>query len=353
MALDIYSTEALIGAYGVMDQPKRFLLELFFPVTQQFETEKVAFDKVERALRLAPFVSPMVAGKAMRVQGYQTKDFAPAYVKPKHVVDPNRPLKRLAGERLLGSLSPTERYNRVITELLAEQDKEIARSEEWIAAQIMLNGSVVIAGEDFPSVLLDFGRPNDQTLVLTGQSTAWDQANSNPLDQLRSWNSLIAERSGYNANVVIFDPKAASLFTKDPAVKEILNSRVNTPVGSDFALGNLNLAGVLTGAVGDEVKYLGRIGEFECFVYQQIYKLPDGTVKRFLPDYTAILASPSGVQGTRLYGAIRDAEAGFMALERFPTMWRERDPSLTYLMTQSAPLPVLGWPEASMAVTVK
>lgn len=356
MPLDIYGTEELIGAYGVVEKPRKFITELFFPYVQEFETEKVVFDKVERALRLAPFVSPLVPGKAMRQQFFQSKDFAPAYIKPKHVVDPRRPLKRMPGERLLGSLSPAERYNRVIVELLAEQDKEISRTEEWMAAQILLNGSVVVSGEDFPAMLVDFGRPSDQTLVLTGQTGtygAWTQTpgTASIMLQLRTWNMLLSQRSGYNCNVVILDPVAQQSFIKDPEIKEILNNRVNTPA-PDFAIGNLKLSGVLAGAVGEEVKYLGRVGEFEVFVYQQIYKDAAGAVQTMLPTNTCILSSPGGVQGTRCYGAIIDAEAGYKALARYPKMWREKDPSVTYLMTQSAPLPVLGWPEASMAITV-
>lgn len=352
MAFDIYSTEELIGAYGVVESPKRFLLELFFPYVQTFDTEKVAFDKVERARRLAPFVSPNVAGRAIRQQGYQTKDFAPAYVKPKHIIDANRPLKRMAGERLLGAQSPIERYNRVIMDLMSEQDKEITRREEWMATQILLNGSVVVQGEDFPSMTVDFGRPSTHTVVQTGAATAWGAAGVSVMKQLRAWNSLVMTDSGYNANVVILDPAAEQLFIEDPEIKEILNNRTNTPVNGDFKIGNIQLAGVNVGAVGEEVKYLGQIGEFQIFVYQQLYSDAQGNVQTMLPTNTCLLASPGGVQGTRTYGAIRDAEAGFRPLERFPQMWREKDPSVTYLMTQSAPLPILGWPEASFCATV-
>jgi hypothetical protein len=351
MALDVFGTEFLLGAYGVIDTPRQFLLELFFPAIQEFETEKVAFDKVERARRLAPFVSPNVAGKPRRQQGFQTKDFAPAYVKPKYVVDPGRPLKRMPGERLLGSMSPQQRYLRVIAELLGQEDMEISRREEWMAAQIMLNGSVVVQGDDYPPVTVDFGRPSGQTLVLSGGSR-WGQSGISPMSNLRSWNTTVMQASGFNASVVVMDPSAEELFIKDPEVKEILDNRVNTPVGDNFKIGNLQIAGVLAGAIGEEVKYLGRIGEFEIFVYQHIYTNEDGTTSPMLPANTVLLGSPKGVQGTRLYGAIRDADATFRALARFPKMWREKDPSNTLLMTQSAPLPVLGWPEASMAVTV-
>ena len=55
---------------------------------------------LDTARRLAPFVSPLVAGKAERSRGYSTRSFTPAYVKPKHVVEPSKAMKRRAGERL-------------------------------------------------------------------------------------------------------------------------------------------------------------------------------------------------------------------------------------------------------------
>lgn len=351
MPLDIFGTEFLLAAYGVNDVPQRFLLELFFPAAQDFDTEKVAWDKVDRARRLAPFVSPNVAGRAMKHPGFKTLDFAPSYVKPKHVVDANRPLKRMAGERFLGAMSPGDRYLRVIMELMALQDEMITRREEWMGAQILLNGSMVVSGEDFPSMTVDFQRPPGHTVVLTG-ANRWGQTGISPMSSLRAWNRTVMLASGCNANIVIMDPLAQEFFIKDPEVREILNNRMNTPIGQERRIGNIQLAGVLSGSIGSEVNYLGNIGEFDIFIYSQTYTDSDGTVRQMIPDNTVILGSPLGFQGTRLYGAIRDARAGFRALPRFPKMWVEEDPSVTNIMTQSAPLPVSGWPEASFAATV-
>ncbi|MGD9545035.1 MAG: major capsid protein, partial [Methylocystis sp.] len=59
----------------------------------------------------------------------------------------------------------------------------------------------------------------------------------------------------------------------------------------------------------------------------------------------------SGAQGIRTYGAILDRKV-LQALSRFPKVWDEEDPSVTYTMTQSAPLPLLGWIEATAGGTV-
>lgn len=350
-ALPIYSTEFLLEAYGVIDKPTSFLLDLFFPDMQTFLTEKVAFDKVERARRLAPFVSPNVRAPVMRQPGFAAQDFQPAYVKAKHAVDMSKPFRRRAGERINGSMTPLQRYNLAISDNMEREDDAITRREEWMAAQILLNGSVVVEGEDFVAQTVDFRRPASHTVVLTG-ANRWGQQGVSSLRTLRSMNAQITTDSGYNAKVVIMDPGAEDLFTSDPQVKEVLDNRANTPIGENFRLGNINLAGVNAGAVGEEVKYLGMIGEFIVFVYQNTYVNIDGTVGTMIPPNTVIMGSPKGFQGIRTYGAIKDKRAGLQALPRFPKMWDEEEPSITFTMTQSSPLPVTGWPEASASITV-
>jgi hypothetical protein len=44
------------------------------------------------------------------------------------------------------------------------------------------------------------------------------------------------------------------------------------------------------------------------------------------------------MEGVRAYGAIRDEEAGLQALPYFVKSWIEPDPSVRFIMMQSAPL---------------
>ena len=165
-----------------------------------------------------------------------------------------------------------------------------------MAAQILLNGSVVVEGEDFQSQTVDFGRPSGQTITLTG-SNRWGQTGVSPMSSLRSYNGQVMQASGYNAKVVIMDPGAEEIFIKDDEVKEILDNRANTPIGENFRLGNIQLAGVNAGAVGEEVKYLGMIGEFIVFVYQNTYSNSDGLCRQHDPGQYGHHGLAEGVPG--------------------------------------------------------
>lgn len=343
MALDTYSTAFLLGAYGVIDRPNAFLLDTFFTTEQQFETLEVYFDKVERARRLAPVVSPVVQGKAERLRGYYANSFRPAYVKPKHVIEPGRVLRRRPGEALLGDLSMAERRDRIVLDTLQVQDDQITRREEYMAAQLLLTGKVTVVGEDYPAQVVDMGRPAGNTIALTG-AAAWGQTGVDPMATLLSSSSLIQNVSGFAPTKVVMDPLAYQKFLQSSTVKTVMNSFRQT-------VGNVDQAGLALGGVGGEAVNAGQIGQFDIWVYQQFYTDDLGNVLKFMPDNTVIMGNPVGCQGTRLYGAIQDVRV-LEALPRYPKMWIAEDPSAEYMMTQAAPLPVLGWAEATLAITV-
>jgi hypothetical protein len=344
MAFDTYSTAFLLGAYGVIDRPKPFLYDLFFPLEQQFEKEEVYFDKVQRARRLAPLVSPTVQGKAERLRGYAAQSLTPAYVKPKHIIEPNRMLKRRPGERLLGEYSPEERRDLIIMDTLQIQDDQITRREEYMACQLLQSGTLTLSDpETGTRTGVDLQRNGAHTVTLSG-GTAWGATGVDALDNLRTWASLVQKNSGFHPSVVVFDPLAANKFIKSPGVLQIMQSFRQTT-------GNIDLGGKVVGGVGSEAKFLGDTGEFQFWVYQQYFTDDAGNVTQFMPDNSVIMGDPIGAQGTRLYGAIQDVRA-LKAMPRYPKNWISEDPSAEYLMTQSAPLPVLGWVDATFSATV-
>lgn len=344
MAIDVNSTAQLLGAFGVMDRTRQFLLETFFPMEQVFSTEEIYFDKVERARRLAPFVVPTIEGKPQPSRGYKTASFKPPYLKPKHAVEPSKAIKRRAGERLLGDMTPQQRFELQMLDNLFLEDDEISRREEWMAAQILLTGAVTCSSSDHPAIVVDLDRPAGHTIALSGASR-WGQSGIDPLTNLRTWAATVQSASGYHPSVVVLDPLAADLFLKSPSVLTVMQSFRQTS-------GNVDLAGKVSGgALGHEVKLLGQVAEFEIYQYQQLYATDAGVVTKFMPDYSFIMGNPQGCQGVRTYGAILDRKA-LTPLPRFPKVWDEEDPSVTYTMMQSAPLPLLGWAQATAGGTV-
>ncbi len=345
MPINYNSTAQLLGAFGVLDKAKPVLLNLFFPMEQMFDTEEVVFDRVQRARRLAPFVAPTVEGRPQRSRGYTTLSFRPPYIKEKHVIEPQKMLKRRVGEQLLGTMTPEQRFNLALFDNMQIEDDQITRREEWMAAQLLLSGAMTCQGDDHPPLLVDLNRNAAHTVALTGALT-WGSTGVDPYQNVRTWAKTVQRNSGFHPSTVVMDPLAADFFLQSPGVTRVMNTFRQTN-------GNVDLAGKVTGGgLGEEVKYLGGIGEFDVFQYQQLYTDDAGVVQQFMPNNSVIMGNVVGCQGIRTYGAIQDADAGLASLSRFPKVWKENDPSAWMSMMQSAPLPLLGWVDATFAATV-
>lgn len=341
----LYSTIGLLGVLRARDKPTAWLRDRFFGNTPaMFNTAEIAFEKLKMRRKMAPFVSPRVAGKARRRRGRTMSTFEPAYVKPKNEVSPNENFVRLPGENLGGEMSPQQRFMANVTQTLYDQDDEITRREEWMCSQILQTGKVVVSGEDYPEVEVDFGRDAALTVALVTTSR-WGETGVSPLNDLRTWATLVATKSGGTVTNVTMGAEAAAIFQKDADVRAILDNRRQ-------ADGRFQLGPVTTGSEDMVAAYLGSIGQFDFWQYTQKVELDDDTVVDLFPDYGVHLDAPGAFAGLMAYGAIQDNRV-LRARRRWPSIWDEKDPSTTFLKTEAAPLPVPREVNGSFFATVR
>ncbi|MFV0626609.1 MAG: major capsid protein [Alphaproteobacteria bacterium] len=342
--MDIFSTHVLAKVVEYLPTPSSFLLDMFFPQVQTSDKEEIFFDVTSSKPRISPFVSPYMPGKVVNGGGYQTKSFKPAYVKDKRRFDANVPFKRLAGETIGGSFTPKQRYERAIATTLQDQLDNLTRREEVMAAEVLRTGQVIISGEGYPSQTVNFGRDISFTKALTG-TNAWAAASTNPLDNLETWAGDVQSKSGVVAKTVVMDPEAWKVFRSNPFVEKYL---VDLRRGTN---NSLNVDPMVRGK-DSKARYVGAIGDFDLYVYNDVYLNDEGVETKLLPAKTVILGSKDGLEGTRCYGAIHDERADFLATRYFPKSWLEEDPAVRWLLLQSAPLVVPYRPNASMCVTI-
>ncbi|MCU7845308.1 MAG: major capsid protein [Candidatus Thiodiazotropha sp. (ex Monitilora ramsayi)] len=335
--MQIYDTHDLLQVVQGLDPFEPFLLNMFFTKEHNSNKKKLDFDLVAEDARLAPFVSPMVAGKAMRSKGGETRTFEPAYLKPLDVVDPDRVLLRRPGEPIGGTQSPEQRRRAIIADILDSHRKQIQRRREWMAAQALLTGKVVVSGEDYPEQEVDFQRDAGNTIVLAGGNVWTDTTDPNkPLAQIEAWN----DQAEAPITDLIMDSGAWTLLYAFQGVKDLLESRRGSE--SKLELGPDN---------EKWVQYKGILGSYRVWVYKGYYK-DDADVKHnFIPTNTVIAAS-AAVDGVRAHGAILDPKAGYQAMAEFPKDWVNDNPAVEQVMTQSAPLMIPARVNASVAVTV-
>ena len=343
--MDLFSTAALLTVIESRDRPTAFIRDTFFPNGFQSDAEEIAFDKLKRRRNVAPFVSPLVPGKERAIRGRQTSTFTPAYVKPKNTVRPGEGFRRRPGEPLNGNMSAEDRYLQTVTDILADQDDEVTRREEVMAAEALRTGKIIVSGEDYETQIVDYNRPANHTLALTGVDR-WGEAGVSIRKSIRSWATRVATTSGGAATEVILGAEAAELLQSDPEIREILDNR--RQMGGEMQFGPI--------AAGSEdmvAIYLGTVGQFNFWQYTQLFQDDQGNDIEVWPSFGAGIIAPSQFQGFMAHGAIQDVGAQMKPLSRFPKMWNVEDPSATFLMTQSAPLPVPGDASASLFAMVR
>lgn len=347
--MDVFSTEYLMGVVESLVRPPSFILDRYFNRVETFTSEEIHFDVIDKKRRIAPFVSPYAPGKLMNKQGRKVNTFAPAYTKDKRIFEPSLGFKRAAGEQIGGNqLLPAQRIELAIVENITDQVEILTRRMEMMAVEALRTGKNVIAGENYPSVTVDFGRDASATPANLAGAAKWNNADTStptPLDNLRTW-ALNALKLSGNWTVDVFMPVLTfQNFIKIDQVKERWQALQAGNLGTNIQLG--------VQFDGEGAVKVGSIDQFNIYVYAGWYTAETDageSLNEILPD-GYIFGVGSRVDGVRAYGAIKDHDS-LQAVEYFPKSWTENDPSARYLMLQSAPLMVPTRPNASFGVKV-
>jgi hypothetical protein len=334
--MDLFSTNTLIGVVQGLMTPKSFFLDRYFQKTSQDQTEEIHFDVILEKRRVTPFVSPLVAGKIVESLGRKANTFKPAYAKDKRVFDSGRAFKRAVGEKIGGALSPEERMQAHLASELADQLNMLHRRFEVMAVEAARTGKCTVVGDLYPSVVVDFGRTGSHTAAALAGNARWGQSAAAPLDNLQTGADIVAKDSGTGAMDVIMGIDAWAAFRKDAEVKSRLDTR--NIVGAQLDVG----AQITDGGI-----FRGTIDGFNIFTYSGWWVDPADNTEKVIFPANEILMGSAAIEGVRAFGAIRDEEAGFQALEYFPKSWIEKDPAIRYLLLQSAPLMVPTRPDAT------
>lgn len=328
--MDNFTTAELVGIVANLKRPRSALLDRYFPTVITSDREEIKVDVIKGKRRVAPFVSPLVPGQIVARNGLRTNTFVPAYIKDKRVFDANAPMKRVAGETIGGSLTPEERLNRHLATELEDQVNMLTRRLELMASEAIRTGKLVVTGENYPSQTVDFERDASLTPAALAGGARWGTGTDTPLANLVTWAKLVRKASGVNPVDVIMGDDAFSAFIENDDVLGRLDNR------------NITDASLQVGQQDAEgLTFHGRIDGFNIFSYSGWYVDPaDDVEKEIWPADQVGMTAPGefGLNGERHFGAIKDKKAGFAPYPYFPKMWDEDDPSVTYLMMQSAPL---------------
>lgn len=340
MSQDFYSTSRLIAVTRLKFRFDPLFLRLFFRETYEFDTEKVDLAEIPGEVSMGLYVSPTISGKVIRSRGGLTRQFRPGYLKPKHEVNPGMTLRRLPDEDPMLLRDPAYRRDRIVMQNLEDEEIAIHQVEERQAVDAVLSGKYIMTGEDFEPVEVDMQRndANNITQAGAGAWTAQDRATFDPTDDIE----MYALNATGVINIIVFDPKAWSLFRSFKKVQDKLDTRRGSHSEMETAVKDLGMA----------VSYKGMYGDVAIVVYSGQHIVND-VKTNYLPDLTMVLGNTQA-RGIRTYGCIQDAEAqqqGITRARRYPKNWMQvGDPAREFTMTQSAPLMLLADPNEFVSV---
>lgn len=343
MADTSYTTRELLGVQRSLKRVNPFLVGRYFKNYVVSDKEEVSYDIELHDEALAPFVAPVVAGEIMEEQGFETTTIKPAYIKIKTPFTPMKSIKRQIGEAFgSGTMTREQRQQlRVAMTIVRHQDR-ISRRLEWMAAQILVTGGLIIEGPRYPKKAINYGRAAALGITLVG-ADRWSDAASNPVRDIENFAAAAFNESGAVITEIVMDKDAWAAFRENERVLKLLDIRRAEGAGP------LNLgpqAPVAEGAV-----HVGSLNSFQLFVYNNTYKDSAGTRQPYLPSGT-VLGVSAQFDGVRYFGAIEDEEAGIQPMETFMKSWLEKDPSARILLSQTAPILAPGRKDAAFAAKV-
>lgn len=338
MPYTVFDTHELLPLLRVDRTPDPFFLNNFFPNQINFETEWIDFDTVDEGRRLAPFVAPTAQGVPVSKDVYDGRRFRPAYIKPKGIIDPSQLISRRAGEQLNGSMSIEDRRDALIADMIRKFRNQIVRRWEWMAAQAVLYSTVTVAGDNYPTSVVNFGRDNSLTATKTG-TTAWTNSASTPQEDLEDMIRKMRDLSGFGTSQVVMGTSAWAAYSKHTSTQDLLETRRGSTSTAELGPGT-----------GLPYTFKGTFGDIGVWVYSDKYENDSGVLTPYMDPRDVFGVSTEGFQGHRCFGAIMDKRAGYRPLDIFPKIYEQDDPSAEFLLLQSAPLMVPKQPDASFRI---
>jgi hypothetical protein len=328
MAYDMFSAYSLTEVVNQIPVPKRGIIGTFFGRTKNFNTEHIELHLKQGTRDMAPFVSSTAPGVVVGKKGFEIRTFIPPRIRMKKSFDASDLTARVFGQPLhfQGGRTQGAMLQMRIGEELADLNSRIAYREEWMACKTLLDGKVDIIGDDV-NTSIDFRFDASwQFPVLTG-TAKWDDPASNPVEDIRDWVILIAQKSGLSAKTMLLGAGARKALMSNPNVLKLLDNR-------RVEIGYVRPANVPLG-----MDYVCTIEGVDLYAYNEWYIDPvSGNEMPMIPSDRVILGSKQA-NCVLNYGMIKDIEFGGFATSRFSKSWIQSDPSVRWILVETAPVP--------------
>ncbi|WP_064591622.1 major capsid protein [Streptobacillus moniliformis] len=276
--------KALFLVINQMEKPKTFLYDTFFGDRETTDKQKIIVEYSNGRRLMAPIVSRFVPGQEMPKETFSGKFYEPHKIAPLRTFTADEfAFERIAGQNPFSNSDPETKKAKLIAQTLEEQQTQISRRLENMAASVLYNLEINVEGDSIIDKVQYYDISNTEHHVTI--ATKWDQANANPLEDIKTALRNISENGGSRPNIIVLDPVASDLLQKNSKFMEQLNTR------------RYEIATIKPEYVSiDGVIYLGSIPSLgvDLIEYQEYYDYVDNDgltkTKSIIPEGTVLLA---------------------------------------------------------------
>lgn len=337
MSISIFDPRTMMEAVENRPVARSFLRDMFFKREniRTFSTKHVDVDYFKGRRRMAPFVSPRLAGKTLSREGMTTQTYQPPQIKPDRVTTVDHLETRLPGDNPYESKSPADRAKVILAKDLIDLDDSISRREEWMFAQILFTGKVHMLGEGVDQIL-DFNFTQKE--ILSGTSL-WTDSLSDPFEYLFDRRRKVIQNSGVNPDILLLASDVVMPFIQHPKIMKLLDTKA-------IDVGRINPRILPNGTT-----FIGSITSLglDVYCYDEWYldedTDPDNPVEKAMVPPGHILLASSRAKFNTYYGAVTlvnpDTKQFFTVEgDRIPHSWVTVEPPTHTLQLNARPLPV-------------
>ncbi len=329
-----YETKTMLAPFEQGPLVPSFLRDTFFTGRDYAQTPLIEFDFRRGRRKMAPFVAPLVGGKLMERQGFETRFFRAPRIAPVRALRTPDLEARMMGETIYSQRSPADRAAELLAEDAVFCDEAITRREEWMCRNVLVNGALTVTADTGYQMVVDYtqssaGAANNHYVP----ATKWDVAGSDPLADLEAARLATIKDSGVAPNVALFGVNAAKVFIRNAQVATLLDKM------------RFSIATIAPIIDSNSVVRFGRVPGLELYEYAEYFEDDAGTIFPMLPDNFVMLLS-TDVPNKIVYGAftqLEDAKAKrFVTYQqsRIPFVYGDEEGGALFYRLTSLPLPM-------------
>lgn len=304
-----YETVQLIESLDSVKKPTQFLLDRYFPTSENtdvYTTEKILVEYRKGSRRVAPYISPRSNGVTLERFGSYLREYVPPTTGMKTTLTLDRLKPRGFGEALYSKLTPEDREATMLLKDMDDLRDTIRRRLEVMASELIFNNKLVVQPRDDdgkicgPEEEIKFyeGATNPAVYTPTANWSTSKASGQQIFADIKAMIKMLSRR-GIPATEVLMASDVAEVFESNEFIYDRLDNRrmeYGSMKPTELAPGVSKIA---------TINIDGRDIDFLC--YNEEYADENDANQPFIPTgYIALLAPGCG---HTVYGAITQLEA--------------------------------------------